>query len=81
MVQNVILRCGDKSLVVGPNKGVEFLNWLVSRFEKKDTLTGYAITGVLNKFDKLERDGVIFRGALLEWLWENRGRKITCEIA
>ncbi len=80
-MQNVILRSGDKSLVVGPNSGVEFLNWLVARFEKKETLTGYAITGVMNNFDKRGREGVIFRGALLEWMWENRGRKVTCEVA
>ena len=80
MVQNVILRTSNDSLLVAANNNSPFVKFLTGYLGKRQYVTLFTVNGVLNNFDKLKREGVVFRGALLEWLWQNRGRKVECVV-
>lgn len=81
MVQNVTLRCGNESLLVAANNSSPFVKFLSEYLGKKKSITPFEVNGVMNNFDNLGRDGVLlFRGALLEWLWQTRGNKVSCVI-
>lgn len=82
MIQNAFLKTGSKNLLVGSNPNSKFVTWLSTRFEKPVEVSSSIVKGVMNSFDSLKagNDGLVFRGTLLEWLWENQGRTVRFEI-
>jgi hypothetical protein len=80
MVQNVVLRSGSESLLVAANNSSAFVKFLTEYLGKKQYINLFTVNGVMNNFDKLDHEGVVFRGALLEWLWQARGHKVSCVV-
>lgn len=75
---NTVLRAGKETLLVAENSNSPFSEYLNRYFVKPQYVTVHTVNGVLNNFDKLGRgEGTIFRGSLLEWLWQARGRKVS----
>lgn len=76
MANSVTLRAGKETLLVAVATS-PFTSFLEKYFAKPQYVTVHTVNGVLNNFDKLDRgEGTIFRGSLLEWLWQARGRKV-----
>ncbi len=80
MVQNVILSARDRSLVIAGNNSSQFVNWLSEKFATPIEVSSSTVKGIMNKFDSLEHEGVIFRAELQNWLWENQGEEVKLEI-
>lgn len=58
-----------------------FTDFLQDRFQKLVQMDDTVVVGVLNNFDKLNHDGAVFRGALLDWLWEcHYTTKVMCQL-
>jgi hypothetical protein len=81
MPQNVVLRSGSKSLLIAANNSSPFVKFLTEYLGKSQYINPFTVNGVMNNFDNLGREGVeLFRGELLEWLWNARGYKVSCVV-
>lgn len=80
MPQNILLRSGDDALLVGANNTSKFVDWLTSHLAEGEFVTSFTVAGVMNHFDKLDHEGVVFRGELVEWLLTHKGQRVACTI-
>jgi len=80
MVQNVILRSNSDSLLVAANNNSGFVVFLTEYLKNPEYVNVHSVNGVMNNFDNLNHEGAVFRGTLLEWLWNNRGRKVQAVV-
>lgn len=82
MANIVTLRSGNENLLVANSGSSPFVQFIAKYLAKNQFVTIFTVNAVMNNFDALGREGVtVFRGALLEWLWQNRGYKVNCTIA
>lgn len=81
MVQNVVLRSsGSEPLVVAQDDSSDFVGFLKQYLGKKQYVTVHTVNGVMNNFDKLGHAGTIYRGSILDWLWNNQGRRVQAVL-
>lgn len=83
MIQNMILKTsgGDK-LVVAANNTSAFIKWLGQRLSDPTRLSASVIVGVGNKFDELKanENGIVYRGDLIDFLWNRQGQTVRLEV-
>jgi len=80
MIQNTIIKAGNNSLVISANNTSEFSKWIVEKFSQPTDLSSSLVKGIMNVFDRVGHEGAVFRGALIEWLWENQGKEAIVTI-
>lgn len=80
MVQNIILRSQNSSLLVAANNSSPFASFLTDYLSEPQYVTPFTVNGVMANFDKLAHEGAAFRGSILEFLWYNLGRKVDCVV-
>ncbi len=80
MVQHLLLKTEEQAILVADNSTSAFTKFLSEYLTEDREINQFSINAVMNNFDKLERDGVIFRSTLLDWLLKMRGKFVKCVI-